>query len=106
MLIIFRQPGANIIETVDNVRALLPQLAAALPSDVNLTVEMDRTPPIRASLADVEWTLGASCVLVILVVFVFLGNARATLIPAAATVASLVGSFAVMPGETKRNWPS
>jgi len=96
MLIIFRQPGANIIETVDNVRALLPQLAAALPSDVNLTVEMDRTPPIRASLADVEWTLGASCVLVILVVFVFLGNARATLIPAAATVASLVGSFAVM----------
>ena len=96
MIIIFRQPGANIIETVDNVRALLPQLAAALPSDVVLSVEMDRTPPIRASLAEVEWTLVVSCLLVILVVFAFLGNARATLIPAAATVASLVGTFAVM----------
>jgi len=96
MLIIFRQPGANIIETVDNVRALMPQLAASLPAGVSLTVEMDRTPPIRASLAEVEWTLAISCLLVILVVFAFLGNARATLIPAAATVASLVGTFAVM----------
>jgi multidrug efflux pump len=96
MLIVFRQPGANIIETVDNVRALLPQLAASLPADVKLSVEMDRTPPIRASLAEVEWTLAASCVLVILVVFAFLGNLRATFIPAAATVASLVGTFAVM----------
>lgn len=96
MLIVFRQPGANIIETVDNVRALLPQLAASLPADVKLSVEMDRTPPIRASLAEVEWTLAASCFLVILVVFAFLGNLRATFIPAAATVASLVGTFAVM----------
>jgi multidrug efflux pump len=96
MLIVFRQPGANIIETVDNVRALLPQLEASLPGDAALTVEMDRTPPIRASLAEVERTLLISCLLVILVVFAFLGSIRATLIPAAATVASLVGTFAVM----------
>jgi len=96
MLILFRQPGANIIETVDNVKALLPQLAAALPADVGVTVEMDRSPPIRASLIEVEWTLVLSCILVILVVFVFLGSLRATVIPAVATVASLVGTFAVM----------
>jgi multidrug efflux pump len=96
MIIVFRQPGANIIETVDNVKALIPQLRAALPADVSISVEMDRSPPIRASLADVERTLILSCVLVILVVFVFLGSLRATMIPAVATVASLVGTFAVM----------
>ncbi|UJX42845.1 efflux RND transporter permease subunit [Desulfovibrio sp. JY] len=96
MIIVFRQPGANIIETVDNVKALLPQLKASLPGDVGVSVEMDRSPPIRASLAEVEQTLVISCLLVILVVFVFLGSARATLIPAVATVASLVGTFAVM----------
>ncbi|WP_428561014.1 MAG: efflux RND transporter permease subunit [Solidesulfovibrio sp. DCME] len=96
MIIVFRQPGANIIETVDNVKATIPQLAAALPADVGISVEMDRSPPIRASLADVERTLLLSCLLVILVVFVFLGSLRATCIPAVATVASLVGTFAVM----------
>jgi multidrug efflux pump len=96
MIIVFRQPGANIIETVDNVQALLPQLTAALPGDVAISVEMDRSPPIRASLAEVEWTLALSCLLVIAVVWVFLGSFRATLIPAVATVASLIGTFAVM----------
>ncbi len=96
MIIVFRQPGANIIETVDNVRELLPQVAASLPGDAHLSVEVDRTPPIRASLADVEWTLVVSCLLVILVVFVFLRSPRATLIPAVAVVVSLVGTFAVM----------
>ncbi len=96
MIIVFRQPGANIIETVDNVKAAVPQLMAALPADVGISVEMDRSPPIRASLADVERTLLLSCLLVILVVFVFLGSLRATCIPAVATVASLVGTFAVM----------
>ncbi len=95
-IIVFRQPGANIIETVDNVRALLPRLAASLPADVAISVEMDRSPPIRASLAEVEATLALSCLLVILVVYVFLGSLRATVIPAVATVASLVGTFAVM----------
>jgi multidrug efflux pump len=96
MIIVFRQPGANIIETVDNVKAALPQLKASLPGDVDISVEMDRSPPIRASLAEVERTLIISCLLVILVVFVFLGSLRATVIPAVATVASLVGTFAVM----------
>ncbi|MHC1790167.1 efflux RND transporter permease subunit [Solidesulfovibrio sp.] len=96
MIIVFRQPGANIIETVDNVRALLPQLTASLPGDVAVSVEMDRSPPIRASLAEVEWTLALSCLLVIAVVWLFLGSLTATAIPAVATVASLVGTFAVM----------
>ncbi len=96
MVIVFRQPGANIIETVDNVKELIPQLSAALPADVGISVEMDRSPPIRASLADVERTLILSCLLVILVVFLFLGSLRATVIPGVATVASLVGTFAVM----------
>jgi hydrophobe/amphiphile efflux-1 (HAE1) family protein len=96
MLVVFRQPGANIIETVDNVRTLLPQLRSVLPGDAVLTVEMDRTPPIRASLVEVERTLVMSCLLVILVVLAFLGSVRATLIPAVATVASLVGTFGVM----------
>jgi multidrug efflux pump len=96
MIIIFRQPGANIIETVDNIRALLPQLRAALPADVDISEEMDRSPPIRASLSEVEWTLMLSCLLVILVVYAFLGTVRATVIPAVATVASLVGTFAIM----------
>ncbi|MYL82885.1 multidrug transporter subunit MdtC [Desulfovibrio aerotolerans] len=96
MVILFRQPGANIIETVDNVRALMPQLEASLPGDVALSVEMDRSPPIRASLSEVETTLGLSCLLVIAVVWLFLGSFSAMVIPAVATVASLVGTFAIM----------
>jgi hydrophobe/amphiphile efflux-1 (HAE1) family protein len=96
MVIVFRQPGANIIETVDNVRELLPQLGAALPGDVNLSVVLDRSPSIRGSLRDVEWTLMASGVLVILVVFWFLRNVRATIIPAVAVAVSIIGTFGVM----------
>ncbi|HVN97737.1 MAG TPA: multidrug efflux RND transporter permease subunit [Syntrophorhabdaceae bacterium] len=96
MVIIFRQPGANIIETVDRVRAVIPQLEAAMPGGVKATVLQDRTPPIRGSLRDVRTTLIISALLVILVVFVFLRSVRATVIPATAVVLSLIGTFAVM----------
>ncbi|HEX9080008.1 MAG TPA: multidrug efflux RND transporter permease subunit [Desulfuromonadaceae bacterium] len=96
MVILFRQPGANIIETVDNVRAMLPQLEAALPGSVKLSVVLDRTPPIRGSLHDVELTLLISGFLVIMVVFWFLRNVRATVIPAVAVAVSIIGTFAVM----------
>jgi multidrug efflux pump len=96
MVIVFRQPGANIIETVDSIRGLLPQFEAALPGSVKLSVVVDRTPPIRRSLHDVEMSLLISGALVILVVFWFLRNVRATLIPAVAVGVSIVGSFAVM----------
>ena len=96
MVIISRQPGANIIDTVDRIRALLPQLEASLPGGVNLSVVLDRTPPIRGSLHDVEISLLLSGILVILVVFWFLRNVRATLIPAVAVASSIIGTFAVM----------
>ncbi|HJV65922.1 MAG TPA: multidrug efflux RND transporter permease subunit [Geomonas sp.] len=96
MVILFRQPGANIIETVDNVRALLPQLKAALPGDVDMSVVVDRTPPIRGSLRDVEISLIISGFLVISVVFWFLRNVRSTLIPAVAVAVSIIGTFMVM----------
>jgi hydrophobe/amphiphile efflux-1 (HAE1) family protein len=96
MLVIFRQPGANIIETVDNVRGLLPQLEAALPGSIDLSVVLDRTPPIRGSLRDVGWTLVMSGFLVILVVFWFLRSIRATVIPAVAVTVSIIGTFGVM----------
>jgi multidrug efflux pump len=96
LLILYRQPGSNIIETVDRVRALLPVLRASIPSAINLEVIMDRTPTIRASLHDVELTLMISVSLVILVVFLFLRNVRATLIPAVAVPVSLIGTFGVM----------
>ena len=96
LVIIFRQPGANIIETVDRVRALLPQLEASIPGSMTLSVVMDRTPVIRASLHDVERTLAISVALVILVVFMFLRSARATLIPIVAVPVSLISTFGVM----------
>ncbi len=96
MIIVSRQPGANIIETVDNVRALMPQLQASLPQDVHLAAVMDRSPPIRASLTEVEISLIVSCLLVVLVVFVFLGTPQATVIPGVAVVASLIGTFGIM----------
>jgi hydrophobe/amphiphile efflux-1 (HAE1) family protein len=96
MVIINRQPGANIIETVDSIRDLLPQLEAALPGGIKLSVVLDRTPPIRGSLHEVELSLIASGLLVILVVFAFLRTVRATLIPAVAVVVSIVTTFAVM----------
>ena len=95
LLIIFRQPGANIIDTVDRVRAALPQLQASISPAINIDVVMDRTTTIRASVHDIEITLLLSIVLVILVVFVFLRTLRATLIPSIAVPLSLVGTFGV-----------
>jgi multidrug efflux pump len=95
-VIIFRQPGANIIETVDRVRAQLPSIQASIPLGIDTTIVLDRTITIRASVSDVERTLLISIGLVIVVVFVFLRNGRATLIPAVAVPVSLVGTFAVM----------
>ncbi|MGD0259311.1 MAG: multidrug efflux RND transporter permease subunit [Verrucomicrobiota bacterium] len=96
LLIISRQPGANIIETVDRVRQALPSLKASIPSAIDLTVVMDRTTTIRASVRDVEITLVIAVVLVILVVFIFLRSARATLIPSVAVPVSLIGTFGIM----------
>jgi len=96
ILIIFKQPGANIIETVDAVNALLPQLRNSIPQAIDLKIMMDRTPTIRGSLRDVERTLLISIALVIMVVFLFLRNGRATLIPSVAVPVSLVGTFGVM----------
>ena len=96
LVILFRQPNANIIETVDRVYELLPQLEASIPGAIALSVVLDRTPMIRASLHDVERTLVISVVLVILVVFAFLRSVRATLIPSVAVPVSLIGTFGVM----------
>ena len=95
-LIIFRQPGANIIDTVDRIRAQLPSLKASIPQGIDTTIVLDRTTTIRASVHDVERTLIISVGLVILVVFIFLRNGRATLIPAVAVPVSLIGTFTVM----------
>jgi multidrug efflux pump len=95
-LIVFRQPGANIIDTVDRIRAALPSVVASIPRGITTTVVLDRTTTIRASVSDVERTLMLSILLVIIVVFVFLRSGRATLIPAVAVPVSLIGTFAVM----------
>jgi multidrug efflux pump len=95
-VIIFRQPGANIIDTVDRIRAELPSIEASIPQGIKTTIVLDRTTTIKASVNDVERTLIGSIILVILVVFFFLRNGRATLIPAVAVPVSLVGTFAVM----------
>jgi multidrug efflux pump len=91
-----RQPGANVIEVVDRIQALLPQLKAALPSAVDVAVLTDRTTTIRASVADVEFELGLAVVLVVIVIFVFLRSPSATLIPSLSVPLSLVGTLAVM----------
>jgi multidrug efflux pump len=96
LVIIFRQPGANIIETVDSVQEALPQLKDSIPSAIDLTVVMGQTTTIRASVRDVERTLVISIGLVIMVVFIFLRNARATLIPSVVVPVSLIGTFGVM----------
>jgi len=96
LVILFRSPGANIIDTVDSVKAAIPQLMAALPHDMDLTIANDRTTTIRASLRDTETTLLIAVALVILVVFLFLRNARATLIPAIAVPVSIIGTFGTM----------
>ena len=96
IVLITRQPGANVIDTVDGIRALLPSLQAQLPKDVRLQVASDRTNSIRSSLREIEFTLLISVVLVVLVVSAFLRSARATVVPAIATVVSLLGTFGVM----------
>jgi multidrug efflux pump len=96
MLIVYRQPNANIIRTVDNVLAMLPQLKAQMPAGMRLDLAMDRTATIRASIVDVQHTLILSVVLVVGVVFVFLRDWRATLIPSVVVPVSLVSTFSAM----------
>jgi len=96
LLVIFRQPGVNIIDTVDRIRATLPQLKAAIPQSIDMNVVMDQTITIRGSVHDVEITLIISVMLVILVVFFFLRDPRTTFIPSVAVPVSLVGTFGVM----------
>ena len=96
LIIIFRQPGANIIEAVDHIREAMPELHALLPADVVLTPVLDQTVTIRASVSDVEHALMISVALVVLVVFLFLRDGRATAIPGVAVPVSLIGTFAFM----------
>jgi multidrug efflux pump len=96
IVLIYRQPGANIIDTVENIRRELPSVKASISRDIQTTIVLDRTTTIKASVSDVERTLFISICLVVLVVFIFLRNGRATLIPAVAVPVSLVGTFAVM----------
>ncbi len=96
LLQVYKQPGANILEAVDRVRALLPQLKASIPAAIDVEIVSDRTPTLRASVKEVEHALLIAVALVILVVFLFLRNGRATLIPAVAVPVSLAGTFGVM----------
>lgn len=96
LIVIFKQPGANVIQTVDHIRKILPQLKASIPAAINLKVAMDRTTTIRTSLFDVEVTLIIAMSLVILVTYLFLGNVRSMIIPGVAVPLSLLGTFAVM----------
>jgi len=96
LVILSRQPGANIIDTVDQVKAELPQLKASLPSDVSLSIVSDRSETIRASLKDTKWTLLLAVVLVTFVVFLALGDVRAALVPAVVVPVSIVGTFSGM----------
>jgi multidrug efflux pump len=96
LLVLFKQPNANIIETVDRIRSLLPQLKASIPRAVNMDVTLDQTTTIRASLHDVELTLLISVALVVLVVFLFLRSVRASIIPSVAVPISLLGTFGIM----------
>jgi multidrug efflux pump len=96
LVILYRQPGANIIDTIDRVKAMVPQLQAALPADVEITPTADRSTTIRSSLHDTEFTLIVAVALVVMVVFLFLRNWRATLIPSVAVPISIIGTFAAM----------
>jgi multidrug efflux pump len=93
---LFAQPGANIIDTIDSVKAELPHLRAATPADVNVAIAMDRSPPIRASLHDTELTLLIAMILVVVVVHLYLRDYRAAAIPAVAVPVSILGTFAAM----------
>ena len=96
LVILFRQPGANIIDTIDSVKAALPQLEAAMPADVNVTIAIDRSSTIRQSLFDTEVTLAIAVVLVTLVVYLFLRDIRSTMIPSVAVPVSIIGTFGAM----------
>ncbi len=96
LVILFRQPGGNIIDTIDGVKAELPSLQAALPADINVAIAIDRSTTIRASLHDTEMTLVIAVILVTIVVFLFLGEIRATLIPSVAVPVSILGTFGAM----------
>jgi multidrug efflux pump len=96
ILNIQRQPGANVIAVVEGIKSLLPQLQASLPAAIDLSILTDRTVTIRASVADVEFELTLAVILVVLVIFVFLRNARATLIPSLSVPLSLVGTLGAM----------
>jgi multidrug efflux pump len=96
LVILFRQPGANIIDTIDSVKAELPHLEAAMPADVNVTIAIDRSTTIRQSLHDTELTLVIAITLVTLVVFLFLRDFRSTLIPSVAVPVSILGTFGAM----------
>ena len=96
LVILYRQPGANIIDTVDRVKGMLPQLKASLPADVEVIPTVDRSTTIRASLKDTEHTLIIAVALVVMVVFLFLRNWRATLIPSVAVPISIIGTFGAM----------
>ncbi|MFZ0374889.1 MAG: efflux RND transporter permease subunit [Xanthobacteraceae bacterium] len=96
LVIVFRQPGANIIDTIDSVKAELPQLEAAMPADVNVTIAIDRSTTIRQSLRDTELTLVIAITLVTIVVYFFLRSFRATAIPSVAVPVSILGTFGAM----------
>ena len=96
LIIVFRQPGANIIQTVDRVLGMMPFLQSSISPAIDLTIAMDRTVTVRASVKDIEFTLILSIILVILVVFAFLRTVRATIIPSIAVPLSLVGTVGVM----------
>ncbi len=96
LVIVFKQPGANVIDTVDAIKAVVPRLKAALPTDIDISFALDSTVSIRSSLADTEKTLVLSVLLVTLVVWVFLRDARATLIPVVAVPVSVIGTFGAM----------
>ncbi len=91
-----RQPGANVVDVVDRIQALLPSLKAAMPAGVDVTILTDRTTTIRASVADVQFELALAVVLVVLVIYLFLRNVPATIIPSLSVPLSLIGTFAVM----------
>src|SRR5215472_10458675 len=96
LLPVYKLPGANVIQTVDSIKAALPQLQAAIPPTVKLQILSDRTQTIRASVADVQFTLMLTIALVVMVIFVFLRSLWATIIPSVAVPLALVGTFAVM----------
>src|SRR5208282_2537485 len=96
LLNIQRQPGANVIQVADSVKKLLPQVIADMPPALEISILSDRTQTIRASVADVEFELILAVALVVLVIFLFLRNIRATIIPSLSVPVSLVGTFAVM----------